>query len=552
MRRPCLTVAALLVCVASRPATGQVLRIEGGGGSLEGGAGALVTLWTRGLQAAIGAGWQDGDDVQLAGHLERGLRGGDTLRVGDDVFPMRLATDAFGAVPAQLLKGVTLRGTRGRLGGRVAAGWLGRGAAAARVSAIQAQRPAALAALTWRLRPALQAETHVVAAERPTLLTGVAWRPERPLAGGRSEGALAAGVGGGAPYAAASGQWKSPTLDVSAALAASGHDFRRAPGGAPGATESDGANVMITWRPAEALALGAGRQALREVLPDTATRGPSRAQVVQGFARWTVRGLAIAGGVYGTSTRGDSARARSVGAYTSASRDFGRRMSAELFVFHVRPDGGEPTFTPVLHVREHPSTRLSLVQVVSVDAGRPRVAFGGTWTAGLLALGADWQMVHAPFRAASPFVQTLALDARVPVGRFTLAAGTVVLPDGQVRYRVGGTTFVYPGGGAEPVGTRLSRFAVRGRVVDEAGRPVAGAAVSVDGEVAYTGRDGAFLMRRARARPVAFAVVPEEFLDAPPTAVISVPTRVTPVPDEWYERGRETPLVVVVRRAQAP
>lgn len=87
--------------------------------------------------------------------------------------------------------------------------------------------------------------------------------------------------------------------------------------------------------------------------------------------------------------------------------------------------------------------------------------------------------------------------------------------------------------GAHTSETRLAaKFLVRGIVRDPSGRPVAGAAVLVGKEMAFTDLDGTFFVRFRKAKTVPIKVVPRDFRAPGNWRVISAPDLVTPQPKD--------------------
>jgi hypothetical protein len=77
-----------------------------------------------------------------------------------------------------------------------------------------------------------------------------------------------------------------------------------------------------------------------------------------------------------------------------------------------------------------------------------------------------------------------------------------------------------------------AKFIVRGIVKDSSGISVAGAAVLVGQEIAFTDSDGAFFVRFRKANAVAIKVVPEDFRAPGNWHVISAPDSATPEPED--------------------
>ena len=69
-----------------------------------------------------------------------------------------------------------------------------------------------------------------------------------------------------------------------------------------------------------------------------------------------------------------------------------------------------------------------------MPSGRTSASFGGAFTSGLTSLGLDYQVVHTPYRPTQPFVQTIALNVRIPLGNYRISAASFVTADGRVNY----------------------------------------------------------------------------------------------------------------------
>lgn len=203
--------------------------------------------------------------------------------------------------------------------------------------------------------------------------------------------------------------------------------------------------------------------------------------------------------------------------------------------------------TPVVRLREFISPRLSLLQVVMHANGRTSVAMGGAFASGLTTLGLDYQVVHTPYRRTQPFVQTMALTVRLPLGNYRVNASSFVAADGRVNYSGSASTFFYAGdalsGASKPVELRFERFIVEGTVVDESGVPVDGAAIAIGGTTVFTDSRGRFFVRGSSSRAVPVRVAFDEFITDGQYELVSAPPTATP------KRERDiAPIRVVLRR----
>jgi hypothetical protein len=84
---------------------------------------------------------------------------------------------------------------------------------------------------------------------------------------------------------------------------------------------------------------------------------------------------------------------------------------------------------------------------------------------------------------------------------------------------------------------------VRGRVLDQAGQPVEGAAIDFGGETVFTNSSGEFLLRARRPQRYRPAVLLEEFLLPGHWQVRSMPPEVTAQPE-----SRAKPIEVILQR----
>ncbi len=123
-----------------------------------------------------------------------------------------------------------------------------------------------------------------------------------------------------------------------------------------------------------------------------------------------------------------------------------------------------------------------------------------------------------------------------PFGNVQLNSGTVVGADGRVRYTVSGSNlFVRASGlaaGGAPTRFRFSKYVVRGQVWDEMHCPVAGAAIKVGSQLAFSDSAGQFFVRVKKPGVYTIAVVPDEFLAPGRWRAVEAPATVDAAPEE--------------------
>lgn len=541
-RSPHLAVPGLLTGVLTilllvpGQAPAQVFQVQGGGSSLFAGYGGMLNVWGNGYEASLGVGYLDGLRFGWSGR--RLIGGRDTLRIGNDALPFVLETDVFGGGSAILAQGASLQRRRGRTSLQAFAGASANAVAAPYFASNTASRAMAYSRLQYDVSRTLSVVGHAVATNRQTLLGTVRWTP----ALGMTTSATA-GVGSNAPYATAALDARTTRVDVKAAYAYLADGFRRASAPMPLQSELERENVLVTWRATPQLSLSAGRQHFRQ---DSVFRGiPQRAALDQVSVNTTWLGTTISTGWY-LSRAADT---RNLASSFSARRDFGPWLQSELYLLRVWEPAPSRITTPVLLLREAITPRLSLLQVITHDqGGRTSVNFGGTISSGMSMLSLDYQVAHSPYLTVNPFVQSIGLNARVQLAGYALTLGSFVTPDGKVHYSAQGSTFFYRGivgtGGATGGGSgRVDSYVVVGRVVDEGGAPVEGAAVEIGGELLYTDSRGRFFHRRSVPRALPLRVVLDDFLVPGTFALVRAPTDVTPARDD-----RAIPIAIVLRR----
>jgi hypothetical protein len=513
-------------------AAAQVFELQGGGSSLYQGYGGALNVWGEGFEGNVGLGYLDG--LRFSVFLKQ-LIGRDTLRIGNDAIPVRFATDVFGSSQSILAQGVGLR--RGTKRSFMSA-FVGASASATPapfVNALRMDKAIGVIQAERALSPAVRLTTHALFSSRQTVLQGIRWESSSGLEAGAT-----GGIGGSEPYGAVSAAMKREKLDVRASYVSMGERFRRTGVPSPAQSESDRENVLITVRPAEGFAFGVGRQHFRQ---DSTLPGlPDRATLNQIFGSAGLLGTNLGAGIFDSRTAG----AQSVSSYMTASRDVSRWLQTDLYLLRIWSPAPARSTTPVVRLREFITPRVSLLQVITRMNERTSVSFGGAFMSGLTSLGIDYHVVHTPYRPTQPFVQTVALNMRLPLGNYRLNAASFVTADGRVNYTGSASTFFYAGdilSGARPVEIKFERFIVEGAVVDESGTPVDGAAIEIGGALVFTDSRGRFFVRRPTSRDVSVRVVLDEFLATGRFEVVSVPASASPRTER-----QSAPMRIVVRR----
>ena len=529
-----MTLVAALTCVATPAAArAQVFELQGGGSSLYQGYGGALNIWGDRFEGNVGLGYLDG--FRFSAFLKQ-LVGRDTLRLGNDAIPVRFATDVFGSSNAILAQGAGVRRATKRSLVSAFVGASAIGTPAPFVNALRQDKFIGVVQAERSLSPEWRISTHALFSERQTILQGIKWQSPNGWEAGAT-----GGVGGNQPYGAGSVALKRERLDVRASYVSMGDRFRRTGVPTPAQSEADRENVLITVRPIEGFSFGVGRQHFRQdsVVPGT----PNRAMLNQVFASGRMLGASVSGGIYDSRTPG----IRSLSSYLTASRDVTRWLQSDFYLLRVWSPAPSRSTTPVLHLREFITPRLSLLQVLTRANGRTSASFGGALTSGLTSFGVDYQIVHTPYRPTEPFVQTVSLNVRIPIGSYRVNAASFVTADGRVNYTGSASTFFYAGdvltGPSRAVEIKFERYLIEGTAVDETGAPIDGAAIDVGGSTLFTDSRGRFFVRLSSSRAVPIRVRLDEFIAMGRFEVVTAPELATPGTDR-----KSTPVRVVLRR----
>lgn len=524
---------------AYRSAAAQtVVEVQGGGSSLVGGYGATANFWRNGTDGWVGLGYLDGLRV---GAFLRTAVGKDTVRLGNDALVLRFPTDLFSAGYNLLVQGVSVGGGTAD---RSYLGFAGASSSSLSAPSFQATRidkPLGALFLQRRIRPTVRLTGNVLIARRQTIMPGIQWQATPDLTT-----ALVAGTGAGSFYAAGAATYRRGPLGVQAMYAWNPNRFRRADVPGPTQTEAERENVSLTYDVGSGFQIGLARQHFLQDSADGTV--PVRATGNSAFASGRLHEVRITGGLYDSRSQGVS----NLSSYLALGRGLSSWLDAELFLLQSRPSGRPSTTTPIVNLRWRVSPKLRLMQQLSVHDRRPTVLFGANLITALGEFGADYQIVHQPFQPFKPFRSTLNLTARLQLGRYSTNLGTYVRPDGSVDYSASGSTFLYMGafGGVQPqqVGQSMGGYIVRGAVRDEAGQPVEGAAIALNGEVVFTNSRGEWFLRGRRPQRYALSVPVDEFLLPGRWEVVTAPG------DAIAEgENRAGAVEIVLRRvAQAP
>lgn len=515
---------ALGVGIAVHPARApaQIIRLQAGTSSLHEAQGGAISIWEGSTEGWLGVG--DLNPLRMGAGVRTRYRGTD-VSLGDQVVPFQLPTDVFGTGQSFLGRGVGARYIEGNsslfaLGGTTATGFAtpyGFGA--------RSEQPVGLIFLENQVSSSIRVSSRTLYSGLMTEIMGIDW-----MAGRNIQAALAAGAGAQEGYFAASARGASGPLAVRAAYILSGDGFRRVVTPQPQASELDRENVEVSLRPSADFAVVAARNRyMQPMSPGSMVSG--RTGSVNQFS---VSGRAVETSANVAFFLSETPGAGATGVTFSLGRDAGRLLKLQGSVLHSNPRRGESSTTFVGSVREVLSPRLELLQLMTHSAGNTTVSFGGNLLLDRLNVSAEYQTIYVPFAAEDNFRQALMLNVRLQTfGDFQANLGSYVGPDGEVRYTIYGSQFLYHG---KQPGSRqdfhIGSYLVRGRVLTDTGEPVEGAAIRIGDEVVYTDTQGTFFIRMNKERKVQLEVRLAEFSNPAQFSVISAPVSVQASSDD--------------------
>ncbi len=191
---------------------------------------------------------------------------------------------------------------------------------------------------------------------------------------------------------------------------------------------------------------------------------------------------------------------------------------------------------------ERLNRRWSVSEFLTYSQGQWSANYGGSFTSNGLTASVGYITNFDPYTAGgSPFQQTISVSVSLQLPHSTsVTFATNTLPNGAVRWSTYGNSFVqgplqsgnFPGQSNSSQTKLIAKFIVRGIVKDPSGTPVAGAAVLVGKEIAFTDSDGTFFVRLRKKNLVTIKVVPGDFRAPGNWQVISAPDSATPEPKD--------------------
>lgn len=521
-----LAAATWLLWLACAPlGQAQLVTVGGGSSDLYDANGASLQLQSGNYQGYLGAG-DLGGNFLLGTRAAAKLRAG-TLSLGDEPITLDLPTDIFNTSQYLLARGASFSTHRQGYDLMFFGGATALGGGTPFFQAASAQTPAGMFFLDKAISDNLRFYSREVFSAQQTSINGFSWRLRPGVTLGAS-----GGVGSDQPYAASSLDIKFDWLDLKAAYIGASDRFRRITIQQPLNSEYTGPNLLASVKPRRNIVLVAGHQNLLQ--PQFSANLPFlRATVNQLQGAFEFRQFHWGAGLFQSSVQGK----QTTGQALWAERPVTHWLEAGINYFRSRSQADKQVSSIISGIlRQNVSPRLSLLQVINSSQGQTTVAFGGNYFSNRFTVGVDYQTVYVPF-LVRPFKQGIGVTLQLrPFGGIELDGQSFLGPDGKTKYSASGSSMLVGAsrffGVNGSSGYRLPKYVIRGRVVDEQGNAVPGAAVRVDGQVLLTNAAGEFLVREKRPGSYPIQVSFGDFVNPLPYEVVSCPAAASAMREE--------------------
>jgi len=519
----------------------QIFRLQGGASTLFSADGGSINIKAPGYDSEIGIGTLNGH-IQY-GFLVRTKLLGNTLSVGDDTIKVDLPTDIFDSSHYFLARGVGLQhlSPKAKSVFYAFAGTASLGYSTPFFMASRSHSGLGIVYYERDLNDKLRFTSRNLYSDRQTSIQALEWTAFSGI-----KLSASGGIGSNQPYFATAAKVDRENLVVRAAYIAEGSDFQRLQVPSPISTEPEKANIAASYRIARNLSVSGSHENILQ--PATDNQPTLRAAVDDAYTNFNARGFNLGAGFVDSRT----SDRQNLGINLYGTRAITRAVSLNANYFQNRPDKGSVSNTFTTTVREQLNQKLALTQTLIRSNGQTTAAFGGEFVTNRLNASLGYQTVYVPFNPDNTLQQALSFNVRVNLPRnMQLTAGSFVDPTGRVRYTVGIGTYLYRqrgmvGASSAPQSFRFPKFVAEGKVVDVNGNPVEGAAIHVDGKVAYSDETGSFMIRLDKAGPHSVVVAFDEFTASGTWEVVEAPAQVTAQSEDSV-----TPMHIVLRRVPA-
>jgi len=513
-------ILSLLAAGCVCPLHAQFITVQAGASNVVSAQGGSIGFEGPKFSSYFGAGNLGG--IFGMGSYAKTTIGSHQVTLGDQPILFDLPTDIFNTSHFLLTRGVGITANRGKTNLFIFAGGT---AVASGTQFFQTAKMDSRAGMLFADAP-LSANLHfhskTVISRQFTSIQSLDWRPRKWL-----ETDVAAGVGSGKPYFAATSDLERNWLSLKAGYISAGDQFRRVTAPSVYASEVYRENVLAVMKFSSGAVVTLGRQNFLQPQGTDFSAPYLRATVNQAQGSFDVAQFRLGAGLF----QSHSSLASNLAQAFSAARRITNNVDAGIGYFRTLSGPVPPVSSLSTSIRETVSPKLSLLQIVNYSQGRTNAQFGGSYITNRIAVSVDYQTLYMPF-LVNPFSQGISITLQVRLFRsLQLNAQTFRSADGHLRYTAWGNALLtnrfHALGSNGDDAFKHARYMVRGRVQDQAGRAVEGAAIRVGEQLVFTNADGEFFVRRNKAGTLPLEVVLTEFLNSAPFHLVSAPPAVT-------------------------
>jgi hypothetical protein len=511
------TYSILTLVLFSQFLRAQVFTASGGVSTIGSAQGGQLTMTGSGYALSIGGGESNGQFTEGFRYVKQTARVKYTI--GDQYAKFDLPTDVFDPGHFIDLLGVGVETTIRNASVLAFAGATSTDMSNPIFAAASADHAAAALLGRQRLSSSLKLTSYNLFSAKPTSIEGLQWSPLEHLTL-----AVSGGIGAGHAYGAASLDFLSPHFDVKAAYIYAGDQFQRYIGKSPALAEPDRGNIAFSWKPYGWVTLTGGHQSFLSS-PSSNTPG----------LKTSLDDLSIGATILGAEVTATGFHSTYMATSTnaiacSAVRSIGQRLALQESYLEAWPSSGPPTITVLTSVTETLTPRWTLSQLITQSAGQNTVSFGGSFLSNLAAVSLDYQNYYVPSRAQDPFQRAVIADVQLrALNRVTLHGATFVDPQGRLKYTASAICLLDRQNNEVALSQRIviGGNMIQGKVIDQNGMPVSGAALQFDESLIYTDSAGRFFLRERRARVHKLMVMTALFLDEGQYSVVDAPKSIS-------------------------
>jgi hypothetical protein len=534
---PYLPGAALILglfvagCVC--PLKAQFITVQAGASNVVSAKGGSISFEGPKFSSYFGAGNLGG--IFGMGSYVKTMVGSHQVTLGDQPILFDLPTDIFNTSHFLLTRGVGVTANRGKANLFIFAGGTATASGTQFFQTAKMDSRAGMLFADTPLSPNLRFYSKTVISRQLTSIEGLDWHPRKWLQTG-----LATGVGSDKPYFAATSDVERNWLSLRAGYISAGDQFRRVTAPSVYASEVYRENILAVMKFSSGAVVTLGRQNFLQPQGTDPSAPYLRATVNQAQGSFDVAQFRLGAGLF----QSHSSLASNLAQAFSAGRRITNNVDAGVTYFRTLSGPVPPVSSLSTSIRETVSPKLSLLQIVNYSQGRTNVQFGGSYVNNRIAISVDYQTLYMPF-LVNPFSQGISITLQLRLFRsLQLNAQTFRSADGHLHYTASGNAFLTTkfrplrSNGEDTF--KHVRYMVRGRVQDQTGGAVEGAAIRIGEQLVFTNADGEFFVRRNKAGMLPLEVVLTEFLNSAPFHLVSAPAAVTVYPEE------ASPEVVII------